>query len=405
VKNILCLVAFVLLGRTSLSYFKYQRPVQLTGAGQHYLTVDETVWKHARSDLGDLRIYAGEIETPYSLIVERGSRERKRTDVPVLQQSTVAGKTQFLIDMSQLAEYDHLDLKLATKNFVAHARVEGQDDPHGQRWASLGDSILYDLSKENLGGNHMLRLPRATYKYLRVTIDRAVKPEEVQGATSEMGEEQPALWREVSGTSKQEQKGKDTVFTFDVAENVPVERVMFVVEPTQPNFRRKLEIQNEQGAWLGSGEINRIHMVRGGQKIDSEDQNVDFSNSGQESGLKIIKVIIRNGDDPPLRLSGASLQQLERRLYFDAPARGQLTLYYGDEKLEQPVYDYAQLFQRDKAAAAAQLGAEASNAAYTGRPDDRPWSERHPVVLWIAIIAAVAVLGGVALRSIRTTTV
>jgi Protein of unknown function (DUF3999) len=312
VKKVLCLAAFVLLGRTSLSYFKYQRPVQLTGAGQHYLAVDETVWKHARSDLGDLRIYAGGIEASYSLLVERGSRERKRIDVPVLQQSTVAGKTQFLIDMSQLAEYDHLDLKLATKNFVAHARVEGQDDPHGQRWASLGDSILYDLSKENLGGNHMLRLPRATYKYLRVTIDRAVKPEEVQGATSEMGEEQPALWREVSGTPKQEQKGKDTVFTFDVAENVPVERVVFVVEPTQPNFRRKLEIQNEKGAWLGSGEINRIHMVRGGQKIDSEDQNVDFSNSGQESGLKIIKVIIRNGDDPPLRLSGASLQQLER---------------------------------------------------------------------------------------------
>jgi Protein of unknown function (DUF3999) len=405
VKKVLCLAAFVLLGRTSLSYFKYQRPVQLTGAGQHYLAVDETVWKHARSDLGDLRIYAGGIEASYSLLVERGSRERKRIDVPVLQQSTVAGKTQFLIDMSQLAEYDHLDLKLATKNFVAHARVEGQDDPHGQRWASLGDSILYDLSKENLGGNHMLRLPRATYKYLRVTIDRAVKPEEVQGATSEMGEEQPALWREVSGTPKQEQKGKDTVFTFDVAENVPVERVVFVVEPTQPNFRRKLEIQNEKGAWLGSGEINRIHMVRGGQKIDSEDQNVDFSNSGQESGLKIIKVIIRNGDDPPLRLSGASLQQLERHLYFDAPAGGQLTLYYGDEKLEQPVYDYAKLFQRDKAAAAAQLGPEASNAEYTGRPDDRPWSERHPVVLWIAILAAVAVLGGVALRSIRTTTV
>jgi Protein of unknown function (DUF3999) len=405
VKNILCLVAFVLLGRPSPSYFKHQRPVQLSGAGQHYLAVDETVWKHARSDLGDLRIYAGEIETPYSLVVERGSRERKRTDVPVLQQSTVAGKTQFLIDMSQLAEYDHLDLKLATKNFVAHAWVEGQDDPHGQRWASLGDSILYDLSKENLGGNHMLRLPRATYKYLRVTIDRAVKPEEVQGATSEMGEEQPALWREVSGTPKQEQKDNDTVFTFDVVENVPVERVMFLVEPTQPNFRRKLEIQNEKGAWLGSGEINRIHMLRGGQKIDSDVQNVDFFNNGQESGLKIIKVIIHNGDDPPLKLSAASLQQLERRLYFDAPARAQLTLYYGDEKLEPPVYDYAKLFQRDKAAAAAQLGPEASNAAYTGRPDDRPWSERHPAVLWIAIIAAVAVLGGVALRSIRTTTV
>lgn len=400
-RNILWLVAFVLLGGPSLSYFQYQRPVQLTGAGQHYFAVDELIWKHARSDLGDLRIYAGEMESPYALVVERASRERERADVPVLQQSTIAGKTQFLIDMSRLAEYDRVDLKLATKNFVAHARVEGQDDPHGRHWAALGDSILYDLSKENLGGNHTMRLPRATFKYLRVTIDGAVKPEDVQGATSEMREDQPALWREVSSTLRQEQKGKDTVFAFDAAENVPVERVMFVVEPTQPNFRRELEIQNEKGTWLGSGEINRIHMVRGGQKIDSEDQNVDFSDGGQERGSKI-KVIIHNGDDPPLKLAGARLQQLERRLYFDAPAPDQLTLYYGDEKLGPPVYDYAKLFQRAKAAAAAQLGPETSNPVYTGRPDDRPWSERHPMVLWIAIIAAVAVLSGVALRSLRT---
>jgi len=172
-KNAAWLVAFVLLGSPSLSYFKYERPIQLTGVGQQYVIVDETIWKHSRSDLGDLRLYAGEAETPYSLIIEHGSQERERTDVPVLQPSTVAGKTQFLIDMSRLAEYDHVDLKLSTKTFVAHAHVEGQDDPHGQHWASLGDSILYDLSKENLGGNHILRLPRSTYKYLRVTIDGA----------------------------------------------------------------------------------------------------------------------------------------------------------------------------------------------------------------------------------------
>ena len=400
-KNAAWLAAFVLLGSPSLSYFKYARPIRLTGAGQQYVIVDQTLWRHARADLGDLRLYAGETEIPYSLITERGSQERERTDVPVLQQSTVAGKTQFLIDMSRLAEYDHVDLKLSTTNFVAHARVEGQDDPHGQHWASLGDSILYDLSKENLGGNHMLRLPRATYKYLRVTIDGAVKPDEVQGATSETVEERPAVWRDVSSAPKQEQKGKDTVFTFEVAENAPVERAMFVVSPSQANFWRKVEIQNGRAAWLGSGEINRIHMVRGGHKIDSEDQHVDFPDNGQNIEPKIVKVIIHNGDDPPLKVTAASLQQFERRLYFGAPAQGQLTLYYGDEKLELPVYHYAKLFQRDKAAVAAQLGPEASNTAYTGRPDDRPWSERHPVVLWIAVLAAVVVLGGTALRSIR----
>jgi hypothetical protein len=48
------------------------------------------------------------------------------------------------------------------------------------------------------------------------------------------------------------------------------------------------------------------------------------------------------------------------------------------------------------------LGTESANGAYTGRPDDRTWSERHPAVLWIAILAAVAVLGALALRSMKT---
>jgi len=98
------------------------------------------------------------------------------------------------------------------------------------------------------------------------------------------------------------------------------------------------------------------------------------------------------------------LQQLERRLYFEGNASGQLTLYYGDEKLESPIYDYAKLFIRGKTPQPAQLGSEVSNAAYTARPDDRAWSERHPAVLWIAIIVAVLALGRVALRSMRKAT-
>jgi hypothetical protein len=50
------------------------------------------------------------------------------------------------------------------------------------------------------------------------------------------------------------------------------------------------------------------------------------------------------------------------------------------------------------------LGPESANAGYVGRPDDRPWSERHPVVLWIAIVAAVLGLSAIAFRSMRTAT-
>src|SRR5215470_15845382 len=139
-KICLGLLALVLWAGPSISYFKYQRPVESTGAGQHYFVVDETVWEHARPDLGDLRLFAGQTETPYTLEIERGSLEQDHQALKVLQQSTVGGKTQFLIDMSGIAEYDHVLVNLTTRNFVAHAQVEGQDDLHGARWANLGDS-------------------------------------------------------------------------------------------------------------------------------------------------------------------------------------------------------------------------------------------------------------------------
>ena len=385
--------------------------MQAQPGGQRFLAVDEQTWKNARRDLGDLRLYNGQQEVPYALIVERGSRENDSKEVSVLQQSMVGGKTQFLIDMTGVAEYDHIDLKLATKNFVAHARVEGQEDLHGKDWALLGESILYDLSKENLGGNSVLRLPLSTYKYLRVTIDGPVKPAEVVGASSEFRQEQKAVWRNVGGAptlaempmsaarnDSSRRNGKATVLTFAVPENVPVNRVALDIDPAQPNFRRSVQVTDDKDDYIGSGEIDRVHMVRSGQKIDSDDYDVSFSAVGH----KTIKVIIDNGDDPPLKIKSARLQQLEHRLYFDAPASGALTLYYGDEKLDPPVYDYAKLFLLAKDAAPAQLGAEQANAAYTGRPDERPWTERHPAVLWIAIVAAVLVLGAIALRSMKS---
>ena len=78
-----------------------------------------------------------------------------------------------------------------------------------------------------------------------------------------------------------------------------------------------------------------------------------------------------------------------------------MDIYYGDEKLDAPVYDYAKLFQSDATAKPLQMDAEQTNAGYAGRPDERPWSERHPAVLWAAILAAVAVLGGIAVRSMK----
>src|ERR1700749_42536 len=107
-KTTTALLALIVFASPSISYFKFQRPVQVTGGGQHYFIVDEPLWKNAQPDLCDLRLYDGQTEYPYALAVERGGLEHEHTPVRVLQQSTVAGKTQFIIDMSGVVEYDHI---------------------------------------------------------------------------------------------------------------------------------------------------------------------------------------------------------------------------------------------------------------------------------------------------------
>lgn len=390
----------VLLGASArISYFKYQRPLAATSSGgQQCVVVDETIWRHSRPDLGDLRLYSAGTEIPYRLEIERLRAEAVQQNVQLLQPGTIGKKTEFLLDMSGAPQYNRISLKLAARNFVAHARVEGQDDAHGKHWAVLGTTTLYDLSNEKLGNNTTLQIPLTTYRYLRVTIDGPVKPSDVESATACMISEQKATWQDLSSKPQETQAGKNTVFTFLIPKNAPVDRVTFSIDHAQQGFERAVEIQDDKERYIGSGELARVHMRRNGLKVDVERTSVDLPGTGGGT----LRVIIHNGDDAPLKISDARLQQYERRIYFDSRAGAQFTLYYGDEKLSAPVYDYAKLFRKDAGASRVEMGAEEANAGYTGRPDDRPWSERHPALLWVAIVAAVIILGGIALRSMKT---
>jgi hypothetical protein len=402
VKIFFQLAVLMVVASASISYFKFSREVQGAGsADQRYVVMDDALWQHSRPDLADVRLYAGNQEVPYALVEERGSSENAEKEVRVLQPGIIGEKTQFFLDMSGLTEYDRIILNLAAKDFVVKAQVEGQADLHGAHWVSLAQTVLYDLSSDGLGNNRALRLPLTTYKYLRITLD-GIKPAEVQGAAAAVRQEQKAVWREIGSPRNPEQHGKDTVLAFSLPANVPVERVVFEIDPGQPNFRRELEVLAVQGkdgqdVPVASGEISRVHIVRNRQKIDVEKSTLDLRTVSPET----LKIVIHNGDDRPLKITGAHLEQYQRRIYFQSP-NGSPSIYYGDEKLEAPVYDYAKLFQQEPKAISADLGPERTNSDYTGRPDDRPWSERHPAILWVAIITAVLILGTIAIRSMKT---
>jgi hypothetical protein len=398
-KTVAAVLALLLLASPAIPYFKFERPLQsASSTGQHYAVIDETIWAHALPGLQDVRLYSAGKELPYALTLQTGDYAINQTALRILQPGTAAGKTQFLLDMSGVLEYDSVTLTLSARNFVAHAKVEGQDDPHGNHWVTVGTTTLYDLSGEKLGHNSTLQIPLSVFKFLRVTVDSSIKPSDLQAASAATAKSEKVIWREVNGQLTYQDHRRESVFTFSVPKGVPVDRISFVIAPEQKNFSRTVQILGNQEQQFASGEISQIHLQRNGQRIDCEQTSLPV----RLAGAGTYRIVVLNGDDTPLKIVSAHLQQYERRIYFDADTGVQLRLYYGDDQLESPVYDYAKFFQKDVSAAQLQFEPEALNAAYSSRPDARPWSERHPSVLWVVIIAAVLIMGTIAFRSLKS---
>jgi hypothetical protein len=387
----------------AIPYFSNVRDVHVAQPDrQNFFIVDLELWAHSRHDLGDLRLYDGESAVQYALSEQRAGISSEEVEARILNLGSVAGHTEFDLDTQGLAEYDRIRLRLDAHDFVAKAAVSGGSAPGKATEVELTPSTLYDFTKEQLGSNSFLKLPPSSFRYLHIRLSPGILPQQVKGATVANLREQQASWTKAGSCAAPQSKQRKTEIACDIPPRVPLNRILFRVEPVQVNFRRTVSVEDANGAQFGSGEISRVRVNRAGTLVTNEQLavNVFGSNSDVASGHLVIT--IDNGDNPPLTILAAEPLTLERRVYFDPQGKAALHLYYGDEKLYAPVYDYARFFHLDASPAEAQLGPGAHNAQYTGRPDDRPWSERHMGILWAAMILAVLALGLLALRGLRT---
>ena len=387
----------------AIPYFSNVRDVHISQPDrQNFFIVDLELWAHSRPDLGDLRLYGGESAVQYALSEQRAATSSEEVEAKILNLGSVAGHTEFDLDTQSLAEYDRIRLRLDAHDFVAKAAVSGGSAPGKASEVELTPSTLYDFTKEQLGSNSFLKLPPSSFRYLHVRLSPGILPQQVKGATVANLREQQASWTRAGSCAAPQTKQRKTEIACEIPPRVPLNRILFRVEPAQVNFRRTVTVEDAKGAQFGSGEISRVRVNRAGTLVTNEQLAVNLFGSNSDVGSDHLVITIDNGDNPPLTILAAEPLTLERRLYFDPQGKTALHLYYGDEKLYAPVYDYARFFHLEASPAEARLGPGAHNAQYTGRPDDRPWSERHMGILWAAMILAVLALGVLALRGLHT---
>ena len=99
------------------------------------------------------------------------------------------------------------------------------------------------------------------------------------------------------------------------------------------------------------------------------------------------------------------LYGIRRRVFFPIERDGGYRLYYGNSLAQSPTYDIQQTFRylTSQKAADLKLVAEMKNPAFRKPFATKPWLERNPWILWVALLGAVLLMGLLIIRLILQT--
>lgn len=394
----------------NIRYFRFERPVaNLPQSGkQTCLVIDPSVFAHAAPHLADLRLYRGSSETPYALRVmapvESGAQE-----IAPLNLGRRGGDTVFDAAMPA-GSYRDIRLHIEEKDFIAAVAVSGSQEQTGAPETRLASYTIFDLSRQKLGRSTILHLPESDFRFLHFQISGPVRPEAIKGLEVVRAALNKPSYVVVASTSQVVEKGHESMVEFSVPARTPVDRVVFEPGASPADFSRDVRISvfpiakpvsDAEPTPLPAqtfGNILRIHRTEAGHLINEEQVSVAAPSEVLDSASKW-SVTVENGDDAPLQLKAVRLEMVERKMCFDAVPGAGYSLYYGDPALTIPQYDYATLFVPQRNAAQAVAGPEALNPSYEQRPDTRPFTEKHPALLWIALVLVIAILGVIGARS------
>ncbi len=424
-------------------HMKYQRALTLPArSGQACAVLDAQVFPHASPSLTDLRVFPAQAasahEVPYAITLSQAVTEETQP-ARLLNLGTTGGRIQFDLEMPDRA-YTSVTLNLDPQihDFLATATVTGIDALGGNaKSTALGSFTLFDLASQRLSRDTTLPLEESTFRYLHVALSvsaapgatvpsSVVAPSIVQGAEVPPSREAQILYTTVAETAVIQTVGRQSRAVFQIPMRVPIERISIALAPGfKGNFSRDVRVtatadsskatppaatedtEEDQRAPLPesiAGSILRVHANEAGRAISSEQLSVPAILGANLQRPAKVEVAIENGDDQPLPIASVRLEMRQRKLCFDASAAtsSTLALFYGDPRLLAPVYDYERLFTPSSNPLAVALGPEQSNPSYTAPPEEaRSFTERHPEVLWIALIVVICILGAVAMRSSR----
>jgi hypothetical protein len=403
-------LSIVVVAQTQLSSWPYFVELQATpNAGVYELTVPLHVMGQARDDLGDLRLFdAQNHEIPYAIRVLKTTDQTRESGARIFNRATVRSMSEATVDLGDnAADHNEVEIQIAGQNYRRRVTIEGSDDAH--EWRTLRtDGVIFGFQSDGKTvDSNRVSYPTSRYRYLRVQVnadelsDDAVP--EIAGLNVSMAVHEEGVlstW-DVPVPSYQllrNQGAHATSWTIDFGARLPCSQLTLII--SDPSFFRPFQVENvddpQNPRLLANGNLSH----RTGQEL--KPQVITFD---EEEHVQRLRLQVTDYSNQTLSITGITAGAPVRQLVFELnqPQTFPLRLYFGNQKISEPHYDFEkELAAKMKAKPAdISVGPTQGNTAFT--PEPLPFTERLPWLIYLVLAASSLALGWILFSLTKTT--
>ena len=383
---VLALVAAAPASALDASSFRWERTLETSRALSAF-EPDGPMYTHAAPGFADLRVLdARGRQVPWR---PRSVRGDERLQAPrLLNAGRQGGAAVALLDFGpERVVRDRIQLDVPLEPFVGRAEVDGSDDR--RTFTRLSSTAIYDVRGATRAVSTAVVFPPSDFRYYRI---RATGVTRIQGATAEAVASAGAPV-ERSAKIVVRQDDRQTVIDADVKyRGLTVNELRFV--SSTPAFDRPVEVTGSMDG--------KAFFVAGGGRL------YRFGEAGEttlplNSRYRYLRIRISNGDDEPLRDLRVTLRAYRDYILLAPGFSPPFRVLYGGPAV-RPEYDFAQQPEVRGQPAVVVLGPERRHEAFEPPADTRPFAERHPGLIKLALALAAVALAAAGFFALRRRT-
>lgn len=399
--------------QTSLSLWPYYVDVvpERAGGQLYDLVVPLPVMDKARADLADLRLFdSANREIPYAIRVRRDVDGQREIATKLFNYGYAGPATsEVTVDLGEdPGEHNEIDIETNGINFRRQVVIEGSDT--GREWRTLSnDGVLFSFSSQNnVAESNKISYPTSRYRYLRVRVSRdPITDRETPQVTSvkvmmtvrEKGF--LSTWN-VPVPSYQLQRNQGayaTVWTLDLGGRAPCDRLSLDI--AEDSFSRPFQVE-------AIDDPQNIRLIANGvlTRHSGEAKKPLVIYFNEETVARKLRLQITDYSNPNLNLTAIDASAPARQLVYElkSPASGPLRLYFGNENVPAPHYDFENEVARrlSREPLHSRLADVTANREY--KPEPKPLTERAPWLIYVVLALSSIALAFVLLSLARTAT-